>query len=65
MKQNTNKDLNITPLTLKNNLKIILGSKLGKVKNIEAQQKIRYSDKKSVYLINKPKSHNQEKCILY
>ena len=46
-----NKDLNIflsflgqaTPLKLKNNLRIILGSKLGNPKNIAARKKVGHS----------------------
>ena len=39
----------VTPLLLKNNLRIILGSKSEKFKNLEAQQKGRYSCKKRVF----------------
>ena len=54
MKQNMNKDRNIllslpvqvTSLTFKNNLRIVLGSKREKFKNNEARQKYRYSSKK-------------------
>ena len=53
-----NKDLNIflsfpyhtTHLTLVNNLGIVLGSKPGKVNNIEAWNKVRYPYEKGVYL---------------
>ena len=53
MKQNINKDRNIllslpvqvTSLTFKNNLRIVLGSKREKFKNNEARQKYRYSSK--------------------
>ena len=48
MTQNINKDLNIfleflgeiTPLVFKNNLRIILGSKSEKLKNVETQKKL-------------------------
>ena len=54
MKQNINKDWNIvfnflgevTPFVFKDNLRIILGSKSEKFKNIEARKKFKYSSTK-------------------
>ena len=41
----------VTPLVFKNNIRIILGLKSEKVKNIEARKKVRYSfNKMSVHV---------------
>ena len=39
----------VTPLVFKNNLKINLGSKSEKFKNIETWKKVRYSYKKIIF----------------